>query len=140
MATDDKLELLKRVPLLAKLGRKEIEEVGRLSDEVDVPAGHVLMREGATGQEFFVIVRGNVDVERGGRHLRTLGPGDFLGEIALIDDAPRTATATAATDAALLVLAHREFHSLMDQFPSVRTSVLAALASRLRELEPDAPH
>jgi CRP-like cAMP-binding protein len=98
------------------------------------------MREGATGQEFFVIVRGNVDVVRAGRHLRTLGPGDFLGEIALIDDAPRTATATAATDAALLVLAHREFHSLMDQFPSVRTSVLAALASRLRELEPDAPH
>ena len=140
MATDDKLELLKRVPLLAKLGRKEIEEVGRLSDEVDVPSGHVLMREGATGQEFFVIVKGTVDVERGGRHLRTLGPGDFVGEIALIDDAPRTATATAASDAQLLVLAHREFHSLMDQFPAIRTCVLEALASRIRNLEPEAAH
>jgi CRP/FNR family cyclic AMP-dependent transcriptional regulator len=138
--TDEKLELLKRVPLFAGLGRKEIEEIGRLAEEIDVPAGRVLMREGQTGQEFFVIVEGNVLIERGGRALRTLGAGDFLGEIALVDDGPRTATATVETNAALLVLAHREFHSLMDQFPSVRTAVLQALAMRVRQLEPDAAH
>jgi CRP-like cAMP-binding protein len=140
MATDEKLELLKRVPLFAGLGRKEIEEVGRLAEEIDVPAGRALMREGQTGQEFFVIVRGSVVVERGGRTIRTLGPGDFLGEIALVDDGPRTATATTESDAALLVVAHREFHSLMDQFPSVRECVLQALATRVRQLEPDAAH
>jgi CRP-like cAMP-binding protein len=138
--TDTKLELLKRVPLFAGLGRKEIEEVGRLAEEIDVPAGRVLMREGQTGQEFFVIVNGSVKVERGGGRLATLGAGDFLGEIALIDDGPRTATATTETSSELLVLAHREFHSLMEQFPSVRTSVLQALASRVRNLEPDNPH
>lgn len=138
--TDDKLELLKRVPLLAGLGRKEVEEVGRLAEEIDVPAGRVLMREGQSGQEFFVVVTGSVLIERGGHALRSLGPGDFLGEIALIDDGPRTATATTETSSKLLVLAHREFHSLMDQFPSVRGAVLQALAMRVRKLEPEEAH
>jgi CRP-like cAMP-binding protein len=137
---DEKLELLRRVPLLASLGRKEVEEVGRLAEEIDVPAGRVLMREGQTGQEFFVVVAGNVLIERGGHSLRSLGPGDFLGEIALIDDGPRTATATTETNAKLLVLAHREFHSLMDQFPSIRAAVLQALAMRVRNLEPEEAH
>jgi CRP/FNR family cyclic AMP-dependent transcriptional regulator len=138
MASDDKLELLKRVPLLSKLGRKEIEEVGRLADEVDVPAGHVLMREGQTGQEFFVIVQGSVGLDRGGQHFLSLGPGDWLGEMALLADAPRNATATAETDAQMIVLGHREFHSLMDQFPSVRTCVLESLAGRISRLDPKA--
>jgi CRP/FNR family cyclic AMP-dependent transcriptional regulator len=138
--TDDKLELLKRVPLLAGLGRKEVEEVGRLAEEIDVPAGRVLMREGQTGQEFFVVVSGSVLIERGGHAIRSLGPGDFLGEIALIDDGPRTATATTETSSKLLVLAHREFHSLMEQFPSVRSAVLQALAMRVRKLEPEEAH
>jgi CRP/FNR family cyclic AMP-dependent transcriptional regulator len=140
MATDEKLELLKRVPLFAGLGRREIEEIGRLAEEIDVAAGRVLMREGQTGQEFFVIVRGSVIIERGGTRLRVLGAGDFLGEIALVDDGPRTATATVESDSALLVLAHREFHSLMDQFPTVRSAVLQALAQRVRQLEPDVAH
>ena len=138
MATDDKLEMLKRVPLFAGLGKKDIEEVGRLAEEVDVPAGRVLMREGQTGQEFFVIVRGSVLIERGGRSVRTLGSGDFLGEISLVDEGPRSATATVETDSALLVLSHREFHSLMDSFPTVRVCVLQALATRVRKLDPDA--
>jgi CRP-like cAMP-binding protein len=138
--TDEKLELLKRVPLLAGLGRKEVEEVSRLAEEIDVPAGRVLMREGQTGQEFFVIVSGSVLIERGGHAIRSLGPGDFLGEIALVDDGPRTATGTTETDSKLLVLAHREFHSLMNQFPSVRIAVMQALAMRVRKLEPQEAH
>lgn len=136
--TDQKLELLKGVPLLAGLGKHEIEEVGRLAEEVDVGAGHVLMREGASGSEFFVIVDGAVRIDRGGTTVRTLRAGDFLGEIALIDNGPRTATATTESPAKLLVVAHREFHSLMDQFPTIRTCVLEALASRVRNLDPAA--
>ena len=140
MAThiDQKLELLKRVPLLEGLGGREIEEVGRLAEEVDVDSGHVLMREGGTASEFFVIVDGSVRIERNGATLATLGAGDFLGEIALVDDGPRTATATTESPAKLLVVGHREFHSLMDQFPSIQTCVLQALARRVRNLDPAA--
>jgi CRP-like cAMP-binding protein len=142
MAThiDQKLELLKRTPLLSGLGRKEIEAVGRLVDEVDVPAGRVLMREGDTGREFFVVVSGTVGIDRGGTRIRTMEPGDFFGEIALLAEGPRTATATTDGPATLLVLGHREFHSLMDQFPAIRTCVLEALAKRIRNLEPEAAH
>lgn len=138
--TDEKLDLLKRVPLLAALGRREIEEVGRLAEEIDLPAGKVLMREGDTGREFYVLVAGGVSIERGGELLRTMGPGDFFGEIALLAEGPRTATATTTSPSKLLVLAHREFHSLMDRFPAIRTCVLEALAKRIRHLEPDGTH
>lgn len=142
MAThiDEKLELLKRTPLLEGLGKKEIQAVGMLVDEIDVPAGRVLMREGDTGREFFVLVDGTIGIVRGGTRVRTIQPGDFFGEIALLAEGPRTATATADTDARLLVLGHREFHSLMDQYPAIRTCVLAALAARIRNLEPEAGH
>jgi CRP/FNR family transcriptional regulator, cyclic AMP receptor protein len=136
--TDQKLELLKGVPLLAGLGRREIEEVGRLAEEVDVSAGHVLMRQGGSGSEFFVIVDGTVRIEQNGGTIATLGPGDFLGEIALVDDGPRTATATTESASKLLVVGHREFHSLMDQFPTIRTCVLQELAARVRRLDPAA--
>ena len=138
--TDEKLELLKRTPLLSALGRKEIEAVGRLVDEIDVPAGRVLMREGDTGREFFVLVEGAVGIDLGGTRIRTLHAGDFFGEIALLAEGPRTATATTDGASRLLVLGHREFHSLMDQFPAIRTSVLEALAVRIRNLEPEAGH
>ncbi len=138
MATDEKLELLKRVPLLAGLGRREIEEVGRLAEEIDVPAGRVLMREGDTGREFFVLVSGGVAIERNETRVRSMAPGEFFGEIALLAEGPRTATATTDSPAKLLVLGHREFHSLMDRHPAIRTCVLEALATRIRNLEPDA--
>jgi CRP/FNR family transcriptional regulator, cyclic AMP receptor protein len=138
--TDEKLELLKRTPLLAGLGRKDLEEVGRLADEVDLKADHVLMREGDVGREFFVIVEGQVRIDKGGRSIRTMGPGEFVGDIALVTERPRTATATTMTACRLLVLGHREFHQLMDQYPSIRLSVLESMAIRLRDLEPDVVH
>jgi CRP-like cAMP-binding protein len=136
--TDQKLELLKHTPLLAGLSRGDLETVGRLAEEVDVPAGQVLMREGDTGNEFFVIVSGYVRIDRGGTVVKTLGTGDFFGEISLVDEGPRSATATTDTPATLLVVSHREFHSLMDQFPSIRLCVLQCLAERVRRLEPEA--
>jgi CRP-like cAMP-binding protein len=134
---DRKLELLRDVPLFSDLNSRDLAELGGLVDEVDVSAGKVLCQEGSRGDEFFVIVDGNVRVERQGRELAVLGPGQFLGEVALVDEGPRTATATATTDGHLLVIGHREFHSLMDRFPSIETCVLRSLARRVRELDPD---
>jgi CRP/FNR family transcriptional regulator, cyclic AMP receptor protein len=137
---DKKTELLRRVPLFSRMNGRSLEQVGRLSDEVDLPAGRELMREGDPGREFYLILEGTVRVERAGRTINSLGPGDFLGEIALLDGGPRSATATTESAARLLVLGRREFHSLVDDFPEVRTSVLEALAHRVRHLEPDSPN
>jgi CRP/FNR family cyclic AMP-dependent transcriptional regulator len=134
---DQKLELLRKVPLFSELNSRDLAELGALVDEVDVPAGKVLCQQGRPGEEFFVIVDGNVQVERDGRELAVLGPGQFLGEVALIDEGPRTATATTTTNGRLLVIGHREFHGLMDQYPSIETCVLRSLARRVRQLDPD---
>jgi CRP-like cAMP-binding protein len=134
---DQKLDLLRRVPLFAGLANREVEEIGRLTDTIDLPAGRELTHEGGYGAEFFVIVEGTVEVERDGRHLRTLEAGDFFGEIALIDGGPRTATVRTTGPVRLLMLGHREFHSLLDRFPKIQVSVLKALAERVRHLQPD---
>lgn len=134
---DDKLTMLRGVPLFVGLDENELKAVGRLCDEVDVPAGRELMHEETLGTEFFLILEGRIRIHRKGATLRTMGPGDFLGEIALIDHGRRTASGTCETDCRLLVLNHREFHSLLDQQPDIRVHVLEALARRIRQLTPD---
>jgi len=134
---DDKLAMLRTVPLFVGLDDKELDAVGRLCTEVDSPAGSELTREDTFGQQFFLILDGQVRIHRAGATLRVMGPGDFLGEIALIDHGRRTATATTETDCRLLVLGHREFHSLLDDQPDIRVHVLEALARRVRQLSPD---
>ena len=136
MASDEKLDQLKRVPLFAGMGRRELEELGTLADEVDVADGRVLTRQGESGAEFFVVLDGAVQVDVDGRVISTLGKGDFLGEIALVDGKPRTATTRAVGATRLLVVGHRQFHQLMDDFPTVKTCVLEALAERVRRNEP----
>lgn len=140
MARDEKLELLHRIPLFSGFDRGRLERLGMLADEVDVPAGKVLMRQADTGTDMMVLVRGSVAVERDGARINTLRPGDFFGEIALVDDRPRTATITTEEPSTLLVLAHRDFHAMMDEFPEIADQVMRALANRVRELDPDAPH
>jgi CRP/FNR family cyclic AMP-dependent transcriptional regulator len=140
MEKDQKLQLLRAVPLFANCSKASLGQIARLVDEVNLPAGRVLMREGRVGDEFFVIVEGKVRIERGGRRVEIEGPGDFLGEIALVDHRPRTATAICQTPCRLLVLGHREFHTLMADSPAISSAVLKALAERLRNLEPQAAH
>jgi CRP/FNR family transcriptional regulator, cyclic AMP receptor protein len=140
MEKDQKLQLLRAVPLFSNCSKASLGQIARLVDEVSLPAGRVLMREGRLGDEFFVIVEGKVRIERGGRRVDIEGPGDFLGEIALVDHRPRTATAICDTPCRLLVLGHREFHTLMAQSPAISNAVLKALAERLRNLEPQAAH
>jgi CRP/FNR family cyclic AMP-dependent transcriptional regulator len=137
MAADGKVEALRSVSLFSDLRQRELEQVAQLADEVDLPAGHVLMREGETGSQMFVIASGEARVERAGREIARLGPGSVLGEMALVAEGPRTASATLTKPSHLFVLAHREFHSLMETLPSVRDCVLKDVARRLRELEPD---
>lgn len=140
MEKDRKLELLRRVPLFSACSKTNIARIARLVDEIDLPAGRALTQQGRVGDEFFIIVDGTVRVERDGRRIDTLGPGDFLGEISLIDHRPRTATATCETPCRVLVLAHREFHTLLADAPGIATAVLKSLAERLRALEPQAAH
>ncbi len=137
---DEKLELLKSIPLFAGFGRHELERLGMLTDRVDLPAGRVLMRQGETGHEMFVIVHGRAQIERDGHLIAERGDGDMVGEIALVDTGPRTATVTLTEPSQLLVVGHRDFHSLMEEMPTVRTRVLESLARRVRHLEPDAVH
>jgi len=140
MARDEKLELLHTIPLFARLDRHHLERLGILTEEVDVPAGKVLIRQGDAGDDLMVIVSGQVGVERNGARINQLGPGDFFGEIALIERGPRTATVTAEAPTRLLVVNHRDFHSLMEEFPAVAAQVLLALGQRIRLLEPSAVH
>lgn len=135
MARDEKLEHLKTVPLFAHMGRRELERLGQLTDEIEVGLDRVLAEQGEIGHEFFFVLDGRLMVLDGHRPIATMGPGDFFGEIALLDGRPRTATVRAEGITRLLVIGHREFHALMDEFPSVRTAVLEAVAERLRRTE-----
>jgi CRP-like cAMP-binding protein len=136
--TDRKIELLQSVPLFASQGERGIDEISRLVRVIDMPAGRRLTTEGEPGTEFFVIASGAVRIERQGRYLRTLHAGDFLGEIALIDGGPRTATATTESDVQLLVIAQSDFGVLLERFPEIQAAVVGALAERIRRLEPEA--
>ena len=138
MARDEKLELLHAIPLFSRLDRHHLERLGMLTEEVDVPSGKVLIRQGESGDDLMVIVSGHVGVERDGQRVDELGPGDFFGEIALIERGPRTATVTAEAPCRLLVVNHRDFHSLMEEFPDVAAQVLVALAHRIRQIETSA--
>lgn len=88
---------LSSVPLFQSLSRHEREQVARWADEIDVPAGYHLLDQGRFAHEFFVVLEGTVEVTQDGRHLTDLGPGDFFGEIALLEAARRTATVVATT-------------------------------------------
>jgi CRP/FNR family cyclic AMP-dependent transcriptional regulator len=91
---DVKVEMISHVPLFATCSKTELRKIASLADEIDLPAGTRLTKEGASGKEFVVIVKGRADVVRRGKKLRSLGNGDFLGEIALVTGTPRTATVT----------------------------------------------
>lgn len=128
-------DLLERVPLFAGISAAGIEELGAIADEVDVRAGTVLTHEGSREGFFFIIMSGSVRIERGGRTINTVGPGDFLGEIALLDGGPRTATAIAETPCRLLSMTFPMFHELLDASPTIRAAILEAVGQRLRALD-----
>jgi CRP/FNR family cyclic AMP-dependent transcriptional regulator len=140
MPSDPKLDLLHSIPLFARISRSDLEMLGKLADEVELPAGKVLMREGESGSEMFIVADGRIRVEHDGKTIAELGPGDWLGEMAILSEGTRTATATTIEPTRAFVVGHREFHSLMDRMPSVRTSVLECVAERIKRLESGTAH
>ena len=128
---DAKTELLRRAPLFANCSKQELSAIGRIADEIDLREGKELMRQGAPGREFFVIIEGTADVVKDGRKVNSLGDGDFFGEIALVHRAPRTATVTATSPLRALVITERNFRRLLEEQPEIQRKVVLALAERL---------
>ncbi len=128
---DQKIELLSRVPLLARCSKSELARVATLADLVEFREGETLMREGKPGSEFFVIVDGYAAVTKDGSRLAELGAGDWVGEIALLSDVPRTATVVAGSPLQTLVLTRPGFSALIHDVPSIGTKVLSAVGERL---------
>jgi CRP-like cAMP-binding protein len=135
---DDKATALGRAPLFKNLSRADLVELAMATEDLEVEPGKVLAREGDIGQEFFVIVDGEVSVVKDGEEVRRLGPGDFFGEIALIWDSPRrTATVTAATPVRFFVLTRQAFRGLIDHHPDIEAKVLEVIEERVRTTEGD---
>jgi CRP-like cAMP-binding protein len=127
---------LKSIPLFADLSRKEIREVARHADEVDVDAGRFLVREGEFAYEFFAIEEGTAEVRRGDQLLAELGPGDFFGEMGLIENAPRNASVVAASAVTAVVMTGSDFRQMDRELPEVARKIRVAIDERCRQLEP----
>jgi CRP-like cAMP-binding protein len=134
---DTKVAALKRSPLFEGLSRKQLAQIARLSDDLDVPPGTVLCKQGSRGRGFFVIIDGEAKITRGAEHLATIRNGDFFGEIALLEPVKRTATVTAATPLSFFVVNENAFKSVLDTDPTIERKVLRALARRLASLSGD---
>lgn len=132
MATKDIVELLRRVPLFADCSKRDLQTVARAVRPIPHRAGTMIAREGDPGVGLFILVDGVADVTIGGKKRATLGPGDFFGEIALLDGGPRTASVTARTDVQLLGLTEWVFRGLMIEHPSIALKTLRQMAGRLR--------
>jgi CRP/FNR family transcriptional regulator, cyclic AMP receptor protein len=128
---DAKVELLKRTPLFSGCSKSELRELAKTADELDLREGTVLTREGRPGREFFVLIEGTAEVTKKGKKIADLGPGDWLGEIALITDSPRTATVTATSPVDVLVITDRQFRSVVETMPSIALKVLSRVGERL---------
>ena len=128
---DQKVELIKSVPLFAGLSKTQLGHIAQIADEVEVSAGKELIAEGDRGRQFFVLVEGSADVRRRGRKVNTMSTGDFFGEIALVSDRPTTASVTATQPSRLLVVNATGFRRLLRESNDVQVKVLQALAARV---------
>jgi CRP-like cAMP-binding protein len=126
---------LRGIPLFTGLTKKELERVAMAGTDVELHAGTVVMKEGQPGRTALVIIKGTLVAKRNGRKVRDLGPGEIVGELALIDDQPRSATVEAVTDAEVLEITGGQFRLVLDEVPAIRLKLLATLASRVRELD-----
>jgi CRP/FNR family transcriptional regulator, cyclic AMP receptor protein len=128
-------EQLAAVPLFEGLSKKQLRWISSLMTRLELPAGKVLTREGQQGYEFFIVLEGEVEVRQGDRVIATRRPGDYVGEIALLDRRPRTATVVATTPVSVEVLSRSEFVSLLGEVPELSEQVMATMAQRLVDLE-----
>jgi CRP-like cAMP-binding protein len=136
MGKSSKAATISRVPLFSRCSKAQLTQIAQLADEIDLPAGKTLTKEGTRGREFFVILEGSAEVRRYGRVIASLGGGDFLGEIALVTDVPRTATVTTTSAVRALVVPTREFRQLLRTSPDIQGRVLQAVAERVAAMIP----
>ena len=130
-----KSELLGEMPLFSACSRRELAQVAALTVPSELAAGTILTREGAPGGLAFVLASGKAEVTRAGKRLATLGPGDVVGELSLIDGEPRSATVRALTDLEVLEIDGSDLDKLMKKVPSVVRKLLESLAGRLRDAD-----
>jgi CRP-like cAMP-binding protein len=133
---DAKIELISRVPLFEHCSRRELAAIAAIADQVELPEGRVLVKEGELGREFFVLVDGTVEVRKGAQQLAMLRAGDFFGEIALVSNSPRTATVETVSPVRALVVSSRDFWTLLDESPRTQRKILQAVGDRLAQIVP----
>lgn len=135
MAPSTKIDRLASVALFDGCSRRELERIAAAGDELTMPAGTVLVDQGQTGREAFVIMSGTATATRSGSEIATLGPGDVVGELSLLDHGPRTATVICDTECELLVLDQRQFRELLEEVPTLILTLLSGLSRRIRDLD-----
>jgi CRP-like cAMP-binding protein len=126
---------LSKIWLFSTSSAKDLRTIRKALEEVTVPPGRLLTEQGTIGREFFLIVSGQASVKRNNRKVATLGPGQYFGELALLDRRPRSASVTSDTDMTLLVLGQRQFNGILDSVPPLSRKLLSATATRLREAD-----
>jgi hypothetical protein len=134
LTASEKSDLLDRVDLFKGLGGVPLSAIADRSVEVEFPAGRQIARQGEVGTGFFLIVEGTATVSRDGEHLATLGPGDFFGELSLLDRQPRIATVTAEGPTICLAIASWDFEALLEEQPKLAIAILRGVARRLRDV------
>jgi CRP/FNR family transcriptional regulator, cyclic AMP receptor protein len=127
--------VLSHVPLFSSCNAKELKGIGRLTTGLNLAAGTVVARQGAIGHHFAIITEGSANVAIDGHVVAVLGPGDFFGEISLLDGGPQTATVTATTDLAVEIIGHSDFTQFLRESPSVTRNILKGIAARLRDAD-----
>lgn len=132
---DAKLALLKGVPMFEGFSKKELIAVSRATEQLEYGEGEVLARQNSVGNEAYVVVDGSITVRRNGRKVASLGPGDVAGEMALIDNEPRSADLVAAQESVVLYISRREFSGLLEANTKLMSKVLRTLSQRLREAD-----
>src|SRR5262245_60253387 len=129
------LESLRNVSLFSGCTTKDLERIAKASEEITMPAGALIVDQGQTGREAFIVLDGTVVVKRNGKKIGTYGSGTVVGEMSLLDHGPRTATVICESDCTMLLLDQRHFMGVLDEVPSLSHKLLAALAGRIRDLD-----
>ena len=126
---------LHSIPMFASCTTEQIDHLAQLGDAITKTDGDIIVREGDTGDTFFVVTSGKVRVTRGDREIASIGAGDYFGELALFDPAPRNATITAIGPVSLVSLSRTAFTAALDEMPSLRDALLQGMARRIHQLD-----
>ena len=131
------IDHMRKVPLFRGMSTSALETVADRASETTFEDGETVTREGEPGNTFYIVTDGHLRVSKHGTFVRDLGPGDFLGEISLVDGGPRTATVTADGRVEALVIRRADFLEMVEWDSAVRLGILTALTERIRKTDPD---